>query len=124
MSISCFTGYKEEHLICSRQFCLPKGYDRIQLPPTPNSEPLDVEIEFDIVQFTAVDDRNFRVDFVTYMSMLWEEPRIVYTGNSSVPKTVSLGLDMAQHIWLPDIYIYNLKSVTMTSILREFAGKV
>ena len=45
-----FTGDKEGHLICSRQFCLPKGYDRIQLPPTRNSEPLDVEIEFDIVQ--------------------------------------------------------------------------
>ena len=86
-------------------------HDRIELVTRP-----------DIDQFTAVDDRNFRVDFVTYMSMLWEEPRIVYTGNSSVPKTVSLGLDMAQHIWLPDIYIYNLKSVKMTSILREFAG--
>ena len=89
-----------------------REHDRIELVTRP-----------DIDQFTAVDDRNFRVDFVTYMSMLWEEPRIVYTGNASVPKTVSLGLDMAQHIWLPDIYIYNLKSVKMTSILREFAGK-
>ena len=110
---------------CSREFCLPEDYNKIELPPPTNGQQaVEVATEFDIVQYTAVDDSNFEINFVMYMGLLWEEPRILYTGNISlVPKSVSLGLDVLNHIWLPDLYIYNLKDSTKSNVVKDFAGE-
>ena len=114
----------EDYLVCSRDFCLPKMYDKIQLPPTENNEALKVGTEFSIVQLTSVDDKNFEVKMVMYFRISWDEPRLIYMGNvSDVPKLVTAGLDITNYMWMPDIFMYNLKSKTRLKVVRDLASE-
>ena len=113
----------QDYLKCSEHFCLPQDYDKGQLPPTKEGEPLKVAVEFDILHFTKTEDREFWIEVTMYMSLLWDDPRL-YRSNTSapVPKSLSLGLDFASQLWVPDLYIYNLKSASTPNILTQFAG--
>ena len=55
------TAMSEEYLMCSStdDYCLPKDYDKGKLPPNPPGTPLHVAIEFDLLQFTRTEDKEF-----------------------------------------------------------------
>ena len=118
-----FDVFANDFLVCSRQFCLPSNYNKVELPPTPNKEPVKVSTGFHILQYTSVDDRNFIINMVMYMTLTWDEPRIEFFGNTSAKhKMVALGTEMTNQVWHPDLYIYSLKSAKITRIVENNAG--
>ena len=84
MILMCILTYvfADDFLVCSRQFCLPSDYNKVELPPTPNMEPVKVSTGFHILQYTSVDDRNSIINMVMYMILTWDEPRIEFVGNT------------------------------------------
>ena len=113
---------------CFGQFCLPKNYDKLA-PPTNfygNNETIkavDVNLDFDIRVF-EVNDVKFTISFTMYFGIRWEEPRLSKTNDSKTFGTSfeRVDLDMMQHLWLPSIYVLNLKSYKTLNILSDFAG--
>ena len=114
----------QEYLLCTREFCLPKDYEKLKLPSTKDNWPIEVETAFQIIQFTDVDEKNFWVEVITFMTLQWNEPRLIFTGNdkSKLNGTVPLNLDVSEKIWLPDLYVYDLKSVKFLRVFNEFGG--
>ena len=118
-----FDVFANDFLVCSRQFCLPSDYNKVELPPTPNKEPVKVSTGFHILQYTSVDDRNFIINMVMYMILTWDEPRIEFVGNTSAKhKMVALGTEFINQVWLPDLYIYSLMSAKITKIAENIAA--
>ena len=113
---------------CFGQFCLPKDYDSLVSPSDIDStndtkNVVDVNFDFDIRVF-EVDDIKFTVSFTMYFGIRWEEPRLLKKNVSkSYDDTFQrVNLDMLKHLWLPSIYILNLKSYKTLNVLSEFAG--
>ena len=113
---------------CFGQFCLPKDYDSLVSPLDIDStndtkKIVDVNFDFDIRVF-EVDDIKFTVSFTMYFGIRWEEPRLLKKNISkSYDDTFQrVNLDMLKHLWLPSIYILNLKSYKTLNVLSEFAG--
>ena len=114
---------------CFDEFCLPKGYNRL-IPPSHNignndtKKPVDVHLDFDIRVF-GVNDIKFTVSLTMYFGIRWQEPRLLKNKSNSYDGTFErVDLDMLQDLWLPSVYILNLKSYKTLNVFSDFAGKV
>ena len=115
------------HAMCSGNICIPENYNHLVLPTHKSTnEVLNVRIDFDIIDFLKIDDKDFSVTFSTYLNVYWEDPRL--TNHSGVNKDdgfLSLDTSILSCMWVPDIYMYNLKSIEVLSVMmRRFEGKV
>ena len=111
-----------QYLKCSENFCLPLDYDKGDLPPRNKNQPLQVAVEFEIIHFSRIQDKEFWMEVVMWLALYWDEPRLKFIGNGKPRKLVSLGLDFYEHIWVPDLYVYSLRNIKMPSMLTQFAG--
>ena len=117
-----------DYPICSHEFCLPNDYQKFDLPRgniTENPEAVNVQTEFQLNQVSEINDLGFWVDVGLYITMEWEEPRLIFLGNESLPlnKSRSLSPEMEKRLWYPDLYIYNLKKVRTLELFGiEFGG--
>ena len=58
------------------------------------------------------------------MSVRWQEPRLVFIGNeSSKMERAILSTDMRNYLWMPDLYIYHLKSISAPLVFKPFSGR-
>ena len=55
------------------------------------------------------------------MNVMWKDSRLQFVGNNT-SDMLSLGLDIGKELWVPDLYIYNLKSAKTPEILTKFGG--
>lgn len=94
---------------CSKSgVCLPKDYDKDGLPTTP----VHIDVFIDIVQVTEVDDTLATVDILAWMDFNWEDNRLE-TNSSSTERIAN---DWIDKLWVPDFFIYRMKSIAMPSL--------
>ena len=114
---------------CFGPFCLPKGYNNL-IPPSKfyggneTNHIIDVNLDFDVRVF-EVNDIKFTVSLTMYFGIRWKEPRLL---KKNVSKEYDdtfkrVDLHMLKELWVPSIYILNLKSYKTINIFSEFAGK-
>ena len=114
---------------CFGPFCLPKGYNKL-IPPSKvyggnqTNKIIDVNLDFDVRVF-EVNDIKFTVSLTMYFGIRWKEPRLL---KKNVSKEYDgtfkrVDLHMLEDLWLPSIYILNLKSYKTINIFSEFGGK-
>ena len=69
--------------------------------------------------------QEYSVTFSSYFNVLWQEPRLHISErflrelNATSPDTmIPVNLELVNELWLPNIFIYNLK----TFKVRHFSG--
>ena len=67
--------------------------------------------------------------FSSYFNVLWQEPRLHISErflkelNSTSPDTmIPVNLELVNELWLPNIFIYNLKTFKVVEVLSKHAG--
>lgn len=114
---------EELHLACSEQFCLPHGYENVQPPVLKDGSPLNIDVEFLITEVMEVIDKDFRMGLQMELTASWEEPRMVFTGNkSNIPGMTTLGPELINKLWLPDIFIHKLYRIVNNRLFKSFKG--
>ena len=114
---------EELHLACSEQFCLPHGYENVQPPVFKDGSPLNIDVEFLITEVMEVIDKDFRMGLQMELTASWEEPRMVFTGNkSNIPDMTTLGPELINKLWLPDIFIHKLYRIVNNRLFKSFKG--
>ena len=110
--------------ILTDDFCLPANYNLYQRPKW--NETLKVQVKFWVEQITKVDDHQFTLSMLMYVSFYWEEPRILYTGRKpkNTPEDKALTWGWNDKLWMPDIFILHLAQVKQPRILAEFGSKI
>ena len=106
------TGY------CFGNACLANDYDNSVKPFS--DEIMNIKLDFDITQIIAVDESDFTITFKMYFGIRWHEPRMICP--LCLEEYTPLDLSFLEKIWVPDVYIYNLKRISSTRILTDFAG--
>ncbi len=91
------------------------NYSKIT-PPT-FGHPCVVEVVFDVKQILEVDGTHFTVSLDMVIDFKWQEPRLSWPGSFEPIDTSVL-----DHIWTPDIYIQNLKTIRTNGLLSKFEG--
>lgn len=73
------------------------------------------------------DLQEYSVTFSSYFNVLWQEPRLHISErflrelNATSPDTmIPVNLELVNELWLPNIFIYNLKTFKVCSSDRIF----
>ena len=65
----------------------------------------------DIDEVRHVDDQDYSITISMYFNVEWNEPRLnMVTSNSSETVMVPTSVELVKDLWLPNIFIYNLKT--------------
>ena len=109
--------------IVTEDFCIPEHYNKHQRPNA--SETLNVQVKFSVNQVTSVDDSSFTISLMMFIMLYWKDERVQYSGNNShtLAEDVPLNVEWSEKLWLPDTFVWNMKSVKKPQLLQEFESE-
>ena len=108
-------------LKCVLGWCLPINYQKLE-SPRPDS-PVHVDINVEILDILSVNDKEFSISMSMYFSVMWQESRI-WTNNTIEPGFwYPVSLEFLNDLWIPNVFIYNLKSFSSLQVLKRLAGR-
>ena len=106
---------------CVLGWCLPKSYQKLE-SPRPDSA-VNVDINVEILDILSVNDKDFSITMSMYFSVMWQESRIV-TNNTIEPGFwYPVSLEFLNDMWIPNVFIYSLKSFSNNQVLKTLSGK-
>ena len=112
--------------------CLPKEYSKFDLPL---KEANKIGVTIDISEVLRINDKDYSITFACYFNVQWKEKRIYLgpdfgreqagpgvntTNNPDI--IVPMNLEFVKDLWLPNIFIYNLKTYKVIDVLSKLAG--
>ena len=89
---------------------------------------LNVLILLQILDVLRIDDKKFSVQLNMYFGVHWTETRLRMpsrnTSKTYADDTSWLAIDLnfMQHLWVPNVFVYNLASFQALSCLEKLAG--
>merc|ERR1712223_262914 len=120
----------EHYLECNDRpstLCLTQGYSTFELPLR-NKANL-IKIGFEISDVLRISDKDYSITFGLYFSVEWLEPRLNLStelwGAESVAsdqELIPVNLELINYLWIPNIFIYNLKTFQTIEVLSKLAG--
>ena len=127
-------GFRCEALnkMTSALACLPDAYSKFDLPTT---GVVVIYVTIDIDEVLRINDKDYSITFSCYFNVKWTDPRIHIneefgreqagpgvnvTGNPDIQ--VPMNLEFVKDLWLPNIFIYNLKTYKVIDVLNKLAG--
>ena len=109
-------------LKCVLGWCLPKDYQKLESPIPDGAVHVDIDVE--ILDILSINDKEFSITMSMYFSVMWQESRI-WTNNSIEPGFwYPVSLEFLQDLWIPNVFIYNLKSFQNIAVLKRLAGRL
>ena len=97
--------------------CMPHNYNKRQMP----SMPIPIEVAISILTLTEVDDQLATVEFLGYIMLVWQDPRLLKIGGNFTDRTslvennwILLNEEWSNKIWQPDIFIIGMKDLKLT----------
>jgi len=118
-NLVCNTGGKPSIL------CLPEDYSKFDLPFKNRN---NIKIGFEISDVLKIDDKDYAITFSLYFSVEWYEPRLNITSdfwgaeNTTEDELIPVNLELIHSLWVPNIFIYNLKTFQVIDVLSKLAG--
>lgn len=107
--------------------CLPLEYSKFDLPYRNDHNLIDIGIE--ISDVLKIDDKDYSITFSLYFNVQWSEPRLNLSQEffnseniTTDEQLVPVNLELIHDLWVPNIYIYNLKSFKVIDVLSKLAG--
>ena len=103
---------------CARNVCILDNYDKFEMP----DKHVHVDIGIEVVEILEVNDHDFSTAMYLYFDFSWTDPRLI--NNATSGKTLQIETSFMDNLWVPDIYIYNLKSFYNSRVLTDFGGLI
>ena len=119
-------------IIKTSGFCLPKGYEKFEGPEQTKGGPIHVKVKFMVQQITHINDDDFTISVSMSLHLYWEDPRITNLHSGSFQEEhhdhhheiIPLSFDWVEKLWLPDVYVENMKSAYETRIIQPFGSNI
>jgi len=107
--------------------CLAPDYSTFDLPLRTSTN--EIKIGFEISDVLKIDDKDYSITFGLYFSVEWFEPRLNLSQDlwgdhniASDTDLVPVNLELINSLWVPNIFIYNLKTFRVIDVLSKLAG--
>ena len=108
--------------------CMPNSYNKQKIP----SMPITIEVSISILTLTEIDDKLATVEFLSYVILAWQDPRLMKVSDDNIIDQVTmldnswvlLSEEWANEIWQPDLYITNLKELTLAKFKSNTGNNI
>ena len=74
------------------------------------------------VQTFQVNDKEFSVTLTMYFNVRWAEPRLIPNNTVEEESWTPIDLQFLPKMWVPNIFIYDLRSFSTLNVLKKLAG--
>lgn len=109
-------------LKCIEKFCVPENYKK-HIGPFKETGHMEILVDFDIAQVVEINDVKFSIKVLMYIGLTWVDHRFIGPGDSDMNSWIPVDADFTNHIWLPDLYIYDLKEIVFPKYYKPFSGR-
>ena len=80
-----------------------------------------------VLDVLEVDDKNFSVKINIYFGVFWTEERLklpsyLNSTNAHVIRWLPIDLKFMDHLWIPNLFVYNLVSFKALECLQKLSG--
>ena len=89
-----------------------------------NAPPIEIVVEFTDVEVLEVNDIQQTVTIKMHLGVHWNDPRLVSLENSTSDQLISIDIGMVNHLWIPDLEIWNLQDIRHFRVTKMLAGKL
>ena len=113
--------------------CLPQDYAKFALPVKNGINEIKIEISVDEV--LKIDDQDYSITFSAYFNTQWKDRRITLKNGFGREQAgpgvnpinnpaiyVPFNREIVNDLWLPNIFIYNLKEYKIQKVLESLDG--
>jgi len=107
--------------------CLPSNYSSMDIPVLNKANLIKIEIH--ISDVLVINDRDFSITYSLYFNVHWWDPRIHVNKDffkdrvAPEPDTLTpVDLNLINDLWVPNVFIYNLKTFQVIDVLSRLAG--
>ena len=69
-----------------------------------------------------VNDKEFSITVTMYFTVIWEDPRLVTNMTVEEGTFTPIDLNFLNHMWVPNIFIYDLRFFKSLNVLKKLAG--
>ena len=105
----------------AQNVCLDHGYLKSELPEERSVNVVSVFIDIDEV--LAINDKDNSITFACYFNIQWTDERIQTNPNfPNSDNLVPVNLELVNSLWMPNVFIYNLKTYKTQNVLNKVAG--
>ena len=111
----------DDNLKCIDNFCVPMNYSKY-LGPFDENGHIDILVDFDISQVVQIHDVKFTIKLLMHIGLTWVDPRIIGPESNNMTSWIPVDNEFTNYIWLPDLYIYNLKEIEFPKYYKPFSG--
>ena len=87
-----------------------------------NVSPIEIVVEFTDVEVLEVNDIQQTVTIKMHLGVHWNDPRLVSLENSTSDQLISIDIGMVNHLWIPDLEIWNLQDIRHFRVTKMLAG--
>ena len=88
-----------------------------------HSSLMKITVEFTDVEILEVSDLKHTITMKMHLGAHWKEPRLVSLDTHGKGIQIPLDIRLLDHLWLPDLDIYNVKEIREFTVLKKLAGK-
>ncbi|XP_037926157.1 glycine receptor subunit alpha-4-like isoform X2 [Hermetia illucens] len=115
-----FTSTMSQQRNSSLDYETDEGYEKNQRPTLQTN----VSIGLYINRISAVDENKEEISFDVFLQVIWEDRRIRprIDENRTTTKYVELKIDERHKIWVPDLYIRQLREMKVLSLFEEISS--
>jgi len=74
------------------------------------------------IKVIAVDEKEFSITIETFFNIDWQDERLELTQHHSNGGLMPVDEDLVDHIWKPNVFIYDLNSFEVVEVLGKMSG--
>jgi len=105
----------------SKPLCLPDDYSKFELPHKNQTNRIGVSMDIDEVM--QINDEDYSITISMYFNVEWQEPRLkILPSFGPKDSLVPTNVELVKDLWLPNIFIYNLKTFKVIEVLSKLSG--
>jgi len=113
----------DENVHCVNGYCIDRKYNKLELPSAGKTH---VRMNLEVLDVLRVDDKQFSVAIDMYFGVHWTERRLklptFQNGSTQHANWLPIDLNFMNHLWVPNVFVYNLASFEALNCLEKLAG--
>ena len=95
-----------DRMVCSSSVCIPKDYNKLDLPAMQTNEKLKVNMSLFLIDIYQINPKTYTFNLNFVLKLKWLDNRINITSNDK-EEVISAGF--LKDLWKPDLYMWNAK---------------
>eukprot|EP00111_Clytia_hemisphaerica_P009577 TCONS_00028072-protein len=122
LTLCCF-GVIAGEVMASLKNINMTNYEKVSLPYiAEQNKTVDVNVSMYILNIGNLNTQEMTFEVEMYFGMKWKDPRLAFKEYNNASYALVTGETAYDNIWVPDLFIRNMKHVESSTFLKDLSG--